>query len=285
MLDFFKDIIHAFRQSSVERVKNPYIGAFVFSWLGFNWQTFSIIIFSKKDVMDRVEYIKTNYDVSDFILAPALTACVICVLLPLANQLFTAIQKKPIGETTKMNLDAKIEIAEKQLQIASIEAQKKLAHKKEERNIDENIESVKIALEKANVENARYNDEMIKLSSWLEKEKETVSTATKTLDSLKNVIDELNKQNNELAERLKLKEQSFEELEAENSLYEAELKRLNSVSSSNLWSFEQFSLNEANLLTKYNNIFQPNENGMLALVRPEIESRLSEFNESIKSQI
>ncbi|MBH1918612.1 hypothetical protein [Serratia surfactantfaciens] len=143
MLDFIKDILSAFRQSSIERIKNPFVGAFVFSWLGFNWQVLAIILFSKKDVIERVDYIKEHYDVGHFILAPALTTIVICIILPLANKVFTKFQSKPISETTDILMQSKIDIAEKQLQIADIEAKKKLAIKREEKYIEQNIYEIR----------------------------------------------------------------------------------------------------------------------------------------------
>lgn len=143
MLDFIKDILSAFKQSSIERIKNPFVGAFVFSWLGFNWQVLAIILFSQKDVIERVEYIKKYYDVGSFILAPTLTTIVICIILPLANKIFTKFQSKPISETTDILMQSKIDIAEKQLQIADIEAKKKLAIKREEKYIEQNIYEIR----------------------------------------------------------------------------------------------------------------------------------------------
>ncbi len=143
MLDFIKDILSAFRQSSIERIKNPFVGAFVFSWLGFNWQVLAIILFSKKDVIERIDYIKEHYDVGHFILAPALTTIVICIILPLANKVFTKFQSKPIRETTDILMQSKIDIAENQLKIADIEARKKLAIKREEKYIEQNIYEIR----------------------------------------------------------------------------------------------------------------------------------------------
>ncbi len=160
MLDFFKEIFASFKQNSVERIRNPYVGAFVFSWFGFNWQTLSIMLFSKKDVIERVEYVKQHYDVGDFILAPALTTIVICILLPWANKIFTKIQSKPLSDTTAMLMQSKIDIAEKQLQIADMEAKKKLAQKREERNIEENISAICRELEETKIKNKEISEKL-----------------------------------------------------------------------------------------------------------------------------
>jgi hypothetical protein len=54
MLDFIKDIIDSFRQSSLERVKSPFLGAFVFSWIAFNWQPLIILVFSENKIEKRL---------------------------------------------------------------------------------------------------------------------------------------------------------------------------------------------------------------------------------------
>jgi len=142
MLDFFKDIFHAFKQSSSERVKNPFLGAFVFSWLGFNWPTVAIILFSKKDIIDRINEVDSKYDVGHFILAPCLTTIIICIILPWANQIFTKLQSKPNTQTAKTILDGKIDIAEKQLQIAVLDAKRATTKEREIKEIDNNIQYI-----------------------------------------------------------------------------------------------------------------------------------------------
>lgn len=191
MLDFFKDIFAAFKQNSIERIRNPFVGAFVFSWVGFNWQTLSIMLFSNKDVIDRVEYIKSHYDVSDFILAPALTTVLICIILPLANQFFTTIQSKPIEKTTTLNMNAKINVAELQLKIADIEAQKKLAHKREERNIEENIVATKNMLERLESEARESSNSIYSLKNSLAKANEIIESKDKEISTLQEKHTEL----------------------------------------------------------------------------------------------
>ncbi|MEN4214132.1 hypothetical protein [Serratia marcescens] len=217
MLDFIKDILSAFRQSSIERIKNPFVGAFVFSWLGFNWQVLAIILFSKKDVIERIDYIKDHYDVGHFILAPALTTIVICIILPLANKAFTKFQSKPIRETTDILMQSKIDIAENQLKIADIEARKKLAIKREERNIEEGIESIKKEIKneiEKNREMTIKNDELkaslsqsgialnsasLSLASTTEKMSTLSDHLKQSTETLKGKIEEIDKMRKEMA--------------------------------------------------------------------------------------
>ncbi len=143
MLDFIRDIYASFRQTSLERVKSPFLGAFVFSWLAFNWPMLAILFFSKKDIEDRILAINKDFDIGNYLLGPVCTSALIAFLLPQINKLITKIQDKPNSETIELTLLSKINIAEKQQQLADIEARKKLAEKKEERNIEEGIYRIK----------------------------------------------------------------------------------------------------------------------------------------------
>jgi len=139
MLDFFKDIISAFRQSSLERIKSPFLGAFVFSWIGFNWQMLTILFLSKQNILGRLDYINSHFDVGNYILGPIFTTIIICLLLPYANKYVTKFQKGTNHETNMLILQSKIDIATKQVEIADYEAKKKLAEEREKKYIDANI--------------------------------------------------------------------------------------------------------------------------------------------------
>lgn len=150
MLDFLRDIYASFRQTSLERVKSPFLGAFVFSWLGFNWQMLAILLFSEKKIEVRLADINNSFGVGSYLLAPICTTALIVILLPQINKLITKIQDKPNSDTIEMSLSSKIKIAKLQQSLAESEARKKLADKKEERFIEEDILSIKNRYQKAN---------------------------------------------------------------------------------------------------------------------------------------
>ena len=149
MIDFIRDLFSAFKHTSLERVKSPFLGAFVFSWIGFNWPMLSVLFFSKKDIETRLEFINNNYDIGNYLLGPICTTALISILLPQINKIVTKIQDRPNTETVELNLASKIKIAELQQNIAEIEARKKLAEKKEEKYIDESIYRIKSDYEKS----------------------------------------------------------------------------------------------------------------------------------------
>ncbi|EPE0675806.1 hypothetical protein ACSFSI_001615 [Escherichia coli] len=86
MLDFIRDIYSSFRQASLERVKSPFLGAFVFSWLCFNWQMLAILFFSSKDIEKRLAIINGSFGIVSFLIAPICTTALIVILLPQINK-------------------------------------------------------------------------------------------------------------------------------------------------------------------------------------------------------
>lgn len=159
MLDFIRDIYSSFRQTSLERVKSPFLGAFVFSWVGFNWQMLAILFFSTKGIEERLKLINKSLDIGDYLLGPICTTALIVTLLPQINKFITWMQDKPNSDTVEMSLASKIRIAELQQSLAESEARKKLADKKEERFIEEGIYSLKAEFEKTKNDLEKRNDD------------------------------------------------------------------------------------------------------------------------------
>lgn len=160
MLDFIKDIFAAFRQNSLERMKSPFLGALVFSWLGFNWQLLAILFFSKKVVEDRITFINQHFDVGSLILGPLCTTIIICFILPQATKYIVRMQSKPISDAILTTMSEKIALAEKQLEIADIESRKRLSDKREERKIEEDINAIKKDISDLLTENSELINEI-----------------------------------------------------------------------------------------------------------------------------
>ncbi|EFT2846267.1 hypothetical protein HVL56_000771 [Escherichia coli] len=169
MLDFIRDIYSSFRQTSLERVKSPFLGAFVFSWVGFNWQMLAILFFSTKGIEERLKLINKSLDIGDYLLGPICTTALIVTLLPQINKFITWMQDKPNSDTVEMSLASKIRIAELQQSLAESEARKKLADKKEERFIEEGIYSLKEEFEKTKGDLSQRNEDAKMLQEEIRK--------------------------------------------------------------------------------------------------------------------
>ncbi len=202
MLEFIRDIYTSFRQTSLERVKSPYLGAFVFSWIAFNWPMIAVLFFSKKDIELRIEYINNHFDIGDYLLGPIFTSALIAFLLPQVNKLITKIQDKPTSDTIELTLSSKIRVAELQQSIAEIEAKKKLADKKEEKYIEESIYAIKEENKKLHEAShaqkgfirdleIKLNDSQLnanKIKSQLETETDKLQTAQNNIKILENNV-------------------------------------------------------------------------------------------------
>lgn len=56
-----KEIINSILDSTKDRLKNPLLGAFVFSWLIFNWKPLFYILFSNNSIENKIDFITECY--------------------------------------------------------------------------------------------------------------------------------------------------------------------------------------------------------------------------------
>ncbi len=209
MLDFIKDIFTAFHQNSLERMKSPFLGAFVFSWLGFNWQLLAILFFSKKDIEERISFINENFDIGSLLLAPVCTTFLICVLLPQATKYIIKFQSKPISAATLTTMTEKIALAARQLEIADIESKKRLSDKREERRIEEGIEAIK-------AENTRLKNIIDEQSDSIKNINSALNDTSSQLKVSSHQISNLIEQSENLQKSNKDKDEKISQLTAEN---------------------------------------------------------------------
>ncbi|EJZ9501525.1 TPA: hypothetical protein JLJ42_001145 [Escherichia coli] len=291
MLDFIRDIFASFRQSSLERVRSPFLGAFVFSWLGFNWPILAILFFSNREIEKRLVYITDNFGIESYLIGPLCTSALIAYLLPKINKLVTKIQNAPNTETIEMSLQSKIKIAELQQSIAEIDARKKLSEKKEERYIEEGIYKIKKELEDSTSLLKGTTEAFNKKNSELNELKGQLSTAESKFvvesDAKKSAQNDLIKErenNRILGDKL-----------VEMSTSVDNYKRiLNSVSNDNETNVEiikglQAKLDRTEayidiLVENYPQIFKvvKTENAIVISIKEGASINLSELNNSLK---
>ena len=90
-----KEIFDSFIENSKERIKNPFIGAFIISWIAFNWKPILIILFSSKTIEERIEYVETNHiDIFYNLWIPLIFAVIYVSFLPYLMLLFDKISSK-----------------------------------------------------------------------------------------------------------------------------------------------------------------------------------------------
>lgn len=212
MLDFFRDIFLAFRQASIERIKSPLLGAFVFSWLSFNWKVPAILIMSNEPIEKNIEFIDCNSGYFSFLIFPLIATIIICYALPRVNRFITKVQGEPNSETLKMQLTEKISVGGQQIDLAEIEARKELAKTKVEKEIDKNIDL--IIEQNKNLISDLKNSEV-----EIEKHKDSINEITVSRDTLINT----QKADKELIEKL---HKEIEKKDSENKTLSEQMNGL-----------------------------------------------------------
>jgi DNA-binding MarR family transcriptional regulator len=59
--ELMKEFINNFFQISNERLKNPLLFSFLFSWIAFNWRPIFTVLLSGKKIEDKITYITENF--------------------------------------------------------------------------------------------------------------------------------------------------------------------------------------------------------------------------------
>jgi len=170
-----REIINSFIDNSKERIKNPFIGAFIISWIAFNWKPIFIILFSSKAIEERIEIVEISYvDLLYNLWLPLIFACIYVAILPYLMLLFDKISGKGI-EGRKENLvkqnildiRAKQRLAKEESELENIRASyrdkadlnKKIEGLTEKlENQKEYIDNLKIKLSEAEEKGIRYQE-------------------------------------------------------------------------------------------------------------------------------
>ncbi|SMO42945.1 hypothetical protein SAMN06265171_101741 [Chryseobacterium rhizoplanae] len=118
MKEFFQTIL----KSTEDRVKNPFIGTFITSWVIFNWKPILYIIFSNIDIEKKITFIKENYtDIWYYLWLPLISATFYIAVLPYISFVFEYITKFSHGLRNKVNLEARNTALELQIGVAQNE--------------------------------------------------------------------------------------------------------------------------------------------------------------------
>jgi hypothetical protein len=127
------EITESFLEALKERVRSPFIGTFIFSWLAYNWKPVAYFIASANDPAVRIAHIETNYPTTWDVwwipvgVALALTIGTPYLLNLLDKSVFWAKKErkiKTIGLHTE-EVMAKKELVKETISLANIEARLK----------------------------------------------------------------------------------------------------------------------------------------------------------------
>lgn len=125
-----RELLNTFLESTNERIKNPFIGAFLFSFVVFNWKPIFIILFASKSIQEKIKIVELEYTGLLYNLwLPILFALFYVLILPYIMWLFDRISSKAvvgrkgnIVEHQLFDLKSKQRLAEQESRLEDIRA-------------------------------------------------------------------------------------------------------------------------------------------------------------------
>ncbi len=104
-----KDLIANLLETSKERLKNPFVGAFLISFVAINWRVFWIILFSDVKVEDRIIYVQDFYISAEYgLLYPLIVALVYVIVLPYITWGLDLLVEKSTVERKRMAITQQV---------------------------------------------------------------------------------------------------------------------------------------------------------------------------------
>ncbi|MDA6068659.1 hypothetical protein NJT12_03410 [Flavobacterium sp. AC] len=149
------DLIKSVIDSSKERIKTPIVGAFICSFIVYNWRPILILMFSNASIEDKIIVINNEYCNKSAFWSPVIIALIYTVFIPFIMIVIDAIlvyaKKQRIANiyVDKRNtLQEKIDMASKVLELKNAES-----GNKEKQELLDQIESLQISNQEMTITN------------------------------------------------------------------------------------------------------------------------------------
>lgn len=199
-----KELLQSIFKTAEERIKNPFIGAFFSSWIIFNWKPVFLMIFSSKNIEEKITFIDENFtSTSNLLIFPLITAVFYVLILPYLSLLFDILLKYSLLKRNDI-------LVNKQKQ--NIENQKRLA-----------IEEIK--LEEAKTDFRERNTHNKLVEELQKRNNELNNEIQREKEQNRSIIDELK---SELSSRERMTSDEMRNFEKRYSEQRREISELNS---------------------------------------------------------
>lgn len=106
MSNFWQKILSSLKHTSEQRISNPFYGAFIFSWLVFNWKPIAIFFLSDKDIYKKIADMELATNSHTLLYDPIKMTLVMVLIIPFLNSvyaIFDVIIK--VGHTSSETFD------------------------------------------------------------------------------------------------------------------------------------------------------------------------------------
>lgn len=204
-----KEIYESLKDVAIQRIKNPFMGAFLLSWLVFNWKAISYFIFSSQDILTVLSFLENSFyptwEVFGFDLPSKHFFTIIFPLLVAlsyrvgASFIYEKIDSwSETGDTVRENRKSKQNKNRVKLEIVLDDIRKK------GREVDE----LKVNLEKA-------NNDLTNLENKNKGQLVEITSLEQIRDEQHNQIEQLKESNNDLKDQIQL-ERLIQEVKLSN---------------------------------------------------------------------
>ncbi|HGH3374878.1 TPA: hypothetical protein ACJIK4_004445 [Kluyvera cryocrescens] len=178
MFSQLKDIASSALSTASERVRNPVLGALVFSWCSFNWKPLLFLLFSNESIEIKINYISNNSDIVHSVVYPILCTFFLCIVVPWFNNIVAVFQKMPLQNIDNFNHNKSIRDVKNGIELRRLEAQRDMTYERVKVEFDSEIQFFKndlfkhqAAIDSFLTERDELNKKILQLERELQLEK------------------------------------------------------------------------------------------------------------------
>lgn len=255
-----KELVNTFFATSKERVANPIIGTFIFSWIAFNWKPIIFIIISSQKIEDRIAFVDSNFsNIGNLLVLPLIAVILYVLVVPHINLLFEYLLEFSRIKRNNISIAKQKQLIEnkKQLAIEEIKLEEAKTEFRERKNHNELVENLQRQLEE---KDHQITKEIEKNESILADARHQVERTNMQIQELSNStakqIDSYMEESRLLRESLLERDNNINDLKREQRIRDIEMEeRLNSLQQENIHLYTELNDLKRELSQSYNGIY------------------------------
>lgn len=174
-------------KTSEERLKNPFIGTFILSFIALNWKPISVFLLSNQKIEERVIYVTDNYsNIFNILLYPLLISIFYLVAIPYIMWLFENLTFKSFKERNQnlyknklIDIDGKKIVAQSEIELENLKADFK-----EKADLNRQVDFLKEKLSEKDINIKKLEENVNELSSINNDLKKDVNGKERSINEL-----------------------------------------------------------------------------------------------------
>lgn len=114
-----KELLASIFENAKNRVKNPYIGSVALSVIFLNWRAVLVLMFSEKNIEERIKFVENNYyDIWFILYIPLIVALVFIAGIPYLNLLVDFVSKSAFLNRSDISTDKEVRRIQNQTKVS-----------------------------------------------------------------------------------------------------------------------------------------------------------------------